>query len=135
MIFVRGFNEDYDNWERLGNPGWGWAHMQHALADYVAHFPDLYVADNSRPLMQPMLQALQNAGYGYNPDPVFGPRQSGITNFRYTLKYQGLDEYSSKRQTTFTQYVDAHIAELKELEVRPVCVALSRNSLSVAGVP
>ena len=24
MLFDRASKEDYDNWERLGNPGWGW---------------------------------------------------------------------------------------------------------------
>ncbi|WP_255950811.1 GMC family oxidoreductase [Streptomyces odontomachi] len=27
MIFVRGQREDYDDWERLGNPGWSWSHV------------------------------------------------------------------------------------------------------------
>jgi len=27
MFYVRGQPEDYDNWERLGNPGWGWKNM------------------------------------------------------------------------------------------------------------
>lgn len=117
MVFVRGFNEDYDRWERLGNPGWGWASMKSTLQDYVAHFPDLYNVDNSRPLMTPLLRTLENAGYAYTPDPVFGDRQSGITNRRFTLKYQGMDAFTSKRQTTFTQYIDAQLPLLDKLDV------------------
>ena len=27
MMYVRGDREDYDSWERAGNPGWGWRHV------------------------------------------------------------------------------------------------------------
>ena len=27
MMYVRGDQEDYDSWERAGNPGWGWRHV------------------------------------------------------------------------------------------------------------
>lgn len=27
MQYARGFPQDYDSWEALGNPGWGWRHM------------------------------------------------------------------------------------------------------------
>jgi len=28
MLFDRGSKDDYDSWEVLGNPGWGWAGLQ-----------------------------------------------------------------------------------------------------------
>jgi choline dehydrogenase len=31
MLWVRGAAADYDRWEALGNPGWGWADMARAL--------------------------------------------------------------------------------------------------------
>ncbi|KAK3954442.1 hypothetical protein QBC32DRAFT_312061 [Pseudoneurospora amorphoporcata] len=27
MGYLRGSKEDYDAWEALGNPGWGWDHL------------------------------------------------------------------------------------------------------------
>ena len=27
MVFIRGQHEDYDSWEALGNPGWGWKNV------------------------------------------------------------------------------------------------------------
>ena len=118
MLLVKGMNEDYDHWESLGNSGWGWSDMRSALKDHVSYFPDLYMVDNSRPLMTPILQSLVNAGYSYTPDPVFGNRQSGVTNRRFTLQYQGIDRNTSLRQTTFTQYINHKISSMNNLDVR-----------------
>lgn len=37
MIFIRGQAEDYDEWERLGAPGWGWQHMREAFLAIEDH--------------------------------------------------------------------------------------------------
>lgn len=44
MMFDRGSVNDYDNWEKLGNPGWGWKglfpYFQKVLI--LANFPTPY---------------------------------------------------------------------------------------------
>ena len=39
MIFVRGQREDYDDWERLGNPGWSWRAFCPTSAAWSAPLP------------------------------------------------------------------------------------------------
>jgi choline dehydrogenase-like flavoprotein len=37
MFYVRGQPQDYDDWERLGNQGWGWKHMAECFKSLEDH--------------------------------------------------------------------------------------------------
>ncbi|KAG9235542.1 choline dehydrogenase-like protein [Amylocarpus encephaloides] len=72
MLFDRGSNADYDSWEKLGNPGWGW----NGMAKYFkksSHFT---------PPLDPA--AVQEFGLTYDASAYGnGPVQSHLTSFQY----------------------------------------------------
>jgi choline dehydrogenase len=57
MVFIRGQHADFDQWESLGNPGWGWAdvmpyfmkmeHNEAGANDWRGQGGPLYVTDAS----------------------------------------------------------------------------------------
>ncbi|MET9250422.1 GMC family oxidoreductase N-terminal domain-containing protein [Nonomuraea sp. NPDC003709] len=86
MIFVRGQREDYDEWERLGNPGWSWA----GVLPYFRSLESAGVGGPSRgsdglisvglprerdELCDAFLVAAQKAGYRENPDYNSGDQE------------------------------------------------------------
>lgn len=81
MVYARGQAEDFDEWERLGNPGWGSAEVfaayrrmeDHALgasewhgAGGPLHVED--VAGEVHPLTPLFVKAATEAGLPFNPD-------------------------------------------------------------------
>lgn len=96
MVYVRGQPEDFDEWEALGNPGWGWRDVLpyfkksegHAwgASDYHGGNGPLRVADVSRhlhPLCGSFLSGCREAGFVLNPD-FNGASQEGVGNYQIT---------------------------------------------------
>ena len=89
MLYVRGFPEDYDNWRKLGNAGWGWDDVlplfkrQEANARGASEFHGsdgpLKVADLQAPhaLAKAFLDAAKTCGHPYNAD-LNGPQIDGF---------------------------------------------------------
>lgn len=98
MVFIRGQREDYDGWERLGNPGWGYRdvlpvfkRMEDNLAGADAWRGTggpLSVADIGglvHPLCASYLAAGEAAGLPRNPD-FNGASQEGVGTYQITTR-------------------------------------------------
>lgn len=97
MMYVRGNRSDYDRWQAMGNPGWGYDDVlpyfrrsegNTAFADdYQGTDGPMGVVNSPhrRPLCERFLQAAQSIGIPYNPD-FNGAAQEGYGYFQATLK-------------------------------------------------
>jgi len=98
MVWIRGHASDYDDWERAGNPGWGWADVlpaYRAIEDNEAGGSDLrgsggplFIARNDgglHPLVAAAFRAAEAAGLPYNPD-FNGPVQEGVGPYQLTVR-------------------------------------------------
>ncbi|XP_065225164.1 glucose dehydrogenase [FAD, quinone]-like [Planococcus citri] len=126
-IYVRGNAKDYDNWEKMGNPGWNYESVlkyfkklefanseamekeAHGYDGYinVEEFPDGDLLDNTynRELLVKFYNEL---GYPYVKD-MNAKQRSGITSFPGTVK-------NGVRQNTAKAYL-APIKDRKNLSV------------------
>jgi choline dehydrogenase len=80
MMYLRGVAADYNGWESLGNPGWGWQdvlpyfrrseHNSRGGDEFHGDRGSLYVEDlrNHNPLSQAFIQAAQAIGIPSNSD-------------------------------------------------------------------
>ncbi|WNC69476.1 GMC family oxidoreductase N-terminal domain-containing protein [Thalassotalea nanhaiensis] len=97
MLYTRGQREDYDEWQALGNHGWGYddvlpyfinTESQERIVDkYHGKTGGLNVADSrsSHPIGADFIQAGINAGYSFNPD-FNGAKQGGVGYYQVTQK-------------------------------------------------
>ncbi len=98
MVYIRGQHADFDDWEAMGNNGWGWSDVlpYFKRAETNSRGGDqwrgdsgpLYVddvSDNYHELNQPFLDALVACGLPRNPD-FNGADQEGVGHYQITAK-------------------------------------------------
>lgn len=98
MVYIRGHRDDFNDWEAMGNPGWGWD-------DVLPYFKQsetfeagesacrggsgpLYVSTIERdrhPLCEVFLKAAEEAGFTRNAD-FNGPDPEGVGLYQTTSK-------------------------------------------------
>lgn len=97
MVYIRGHQADYEEWEAAGNPGWGWPDVlaaYKAMEDSEAGADDwrgkggpLFVSANRNglhPLVKDYIAACESAGLPHNPD-FNGERQEGAGIYQMTI--------------------------------------------------
>lgn len=97
MMYMRGQPEDYDHWESLGNPGWGWREMGRCFREIENHElgddgvrgvgGPLHVSIQSHrsPLTEAILQTGAAMGLDRRDD-INRPQQEGIAYTPVTIK-------------------------------------------------
>ena len=97
MMYIRGNPHDYDHWQSLGNPGWGYQdvlpyfkkseHSSRGASEFHGVDGELSVTDLMTPAVvsQRFVDACVSMGYNYNPD-FNGIQQSGAGPYQLTVK-------------------------------------------------
>lgn len=97
MFYVRGNRCDYDRWQELGNPGWGYQNVlpyfkkseqqQRGSSEFHGVDGELSVTDLIAPtaISQRFVDASVTAGYDYNPD-FNAKQQEGVGFYQFTIK-------------------------------------------------
>jgi choline dehydrogenase len=108
MIYVRCAPQDYDHWESLGNPGWGWNDVLpvfKAIENYDGPASDLRGTDglldvtvdyDLHPIQQSIIDASREIGIEENPD-YNGESLDGISKMQVNIR-------NGKRLSTWQAY-------------------------------
>jgi choline dehydrogenase-like flavoprotein len=129
MIYTRGVPADYDEWEALGAPGWGWDSLlpifkklennERGADDFHGSGGELNVADlrHPNPLSELFMQAAAEAGQPINRD-FNGASQEGVGPYQVTQKngrrYSAARAFLdvAKSRDNLTILTEAHVAKI-----------------------
>jgi choline dehydrogenase len=126
MMFVRGNRWDYDHWESLGNPGWGYAgvlpyfrrleHNERGADEYRGQGGPQHVSEVriSHPLTDAFVEGMQELGVARNPD-LNGASQEGVD-------YCQVSQRRGRRHSTAAAYLDP-VRDRPNLAIRLHAVA------------
>lgn len=97
LIYIRGQQQDFDEWRDSGATGWGWDDVlpyfkksedqQHGENEYHGAGGPLRVEDivHTHPIEETLMQSARNIGFESNAD-FNGAAQSGVGRFQTTMK-------------------------------------------------
>lgn len=143
MLYVRGQKEDYDEWQALGNEGWGYRDMlpyfirsEHhetlAGTPYHGKGGNLHISAPESveyPMSEAFVDAARQAGFVYSSD-FNGANQEGVGYFHLNIKngrrFGAADAYlkPAMNRQNLTVLTDAHVKKVVFEGKRAVAVEL-----------
>jgi len=143
MLYVRGQKEDYDEWQALGNEGWGYRDMlpyfirsEHhetlAGTPYHGKGGNLHISapeSAEYPMSEAFVDAARQAGFVYSSD-FNGANQEGVGYFHLNIKngrrFGAADAYlkPAMNRQNLTVLTDAHVKKVVFGGKRAVAVEL-----------
>ncbi len=148
MVFIRGHPADFDDWQSVGNTGWGWRDVlpyfkklednSNGADEWRATGGPLRVTDVSRdlhPLCQTYLQAGQQAGLAVTPD-FNGAVMEGVGLYQITTRYGRRMStaraylYPARRRPNLRIETNAHATRIEFEGRRAVAVHFCLNGQS-----
>lgn len=144
MIYIRGQSEDYDDWAKAGNDGWGWSDIlpvykrleAHEDGESTFHGGDGELAVTRARFKHPsgdlFLEACRNAGYPLIDD-FNGPDQYGAAYYQFTIR-NGFRASSAsaflspaRSRPNLTIMTDAHVEKIRLDGNRATGVVINRK--------
>ncbi|WP_166258454.1 GMC family oxidoreductase [Marinobacter salicampi] len=128
MAYIRGHRRDYDEWARLGNPGWSFdevlPYFKRSEHNYDIHNEwhgqdgPLSVTNlrSDNPFQLHYLKAAREVGYPVNDD-FNGPEQEGIGLYQVT-------QANGERWSSYRGYVEPHRTTRKNLRIETGALTL-----------
>lgn len=122
MIYIRGHQQDYDDWAALGNPGWSFdevlpyfkksEHNERFNDEWHGQNGPLNVCDlrSDNVLQQTYLEAVRQAGYPRNDD-FNGAKQEGLGVYQVT-------QINGERCSAARAYLLPHLGQRPNLHVQ-----------------
>lgn len=121
LLYIRGDRHDYDNWQRLGNDGWGYDEVlgyfkkfecqENGENEYHGVDGELKVSNLrlKREIAELFIKASQEIGIPYNPD-CNGAQQEGVGYFQQT-------SFKGFRRSSYRSFLNRKIRNRKNLTI------------------